>query len=157
MNQALNMDGGIHEIPVPALAGRLWLCGKHFIGPDHAAVLQRVGASHVVCLVREGELRGRYDEYVNWLQTSNCSTWYPIHDLSSPPLEEILPLYQGVIDRLRRGESVIAHCAAGIGDGRVWVCFVATGPVAGAAPGDGASWEVGHRVGAGGDSRGAAG
>jgi protein-tyrosine phosphatase len=60
-------------------------------------------------------LRGRYDEYVTWLQTSNCSTWYPIHDLSSPPLEEILPLYQGVIDRLRRGESVIAHCAAGIG------------------------------------------
>ena len=115
MNQALNMDGGIHEIPVPVLAGRLWICGKHFIGPDHAAVLQRVGASHVVCLVREGELRGRYDEYVTWLQTSNCSTWCPIHDLSSPPLEEILPLYQGVIDRLRRGESVIAHCAAGIG------------------------------------------
>ena len=147
MNQALNMDGGIHEIPVPALVGRLWLCGKHFIGPDHAAVLQRVGASHVVCLVREGELRGRYNKYLTWLQTNDCSTWYPIHDLSSPPIEEILPLYQGVVDRLRRGESVIVHCAGGVG--RAGTLAVAVCQIAGMSLDEALSHVRQHRPGAG--------
>jgi hypothetical protein len=111
----MNIDGGIHEIPLPSLAGRLWLCGKHFIGPDPERVLESVSADHVVCLVRERELRDRYDGYITWLQSTDRATWYPIYDLSSPPLAEILPLYQGVVDRLSRNESVIVHCAAGIG------------------------------------------
>lgn len=115
MNIAMNIDGGIHEIPLPTLAGRLWLCGKHFIGPDPERALTSVNADHVVCLVHERELRDRYDGYISWLQLTDCATWYPIHDLSSPPLAEILPVYQGVVDRLGRGESVIVHCAAGIG------------------------------------------
>ncbi len=115
MNLAMNLDGGIHEIPLPTLAGRLWLCGKHFIGPDPERALTSVNADHVVCLVHERELRDRYDGYISWLQLTDCATWYPIHDLSSPPLAEILPVYQGVVDRLSRGESVVVHCAAGIG------------------------------------------
>ena len=115
MNIAMNLDGGIHEIPLPTLAGRLWLCGKHFIGPDPERALTSVNADHVVCLVHERELRDRYDGYISWLQLSDRATWYPIHDLSSPPLAEILPVYQGVVDRLSRGESVVVHCAAGIG------------------------------------------
>ena len=115
MNIAMNLDGGIHEIPLPTLAGRLWLCGKHFIGPDPERALTSVNADHVVCLVHERELRDRYDGYISWLQLTDCATWYPIHDLSSPPLAEILPVYQGVVDRLSRGESVVVHCAAGIG------------------------------------------
>ena len=115
MNIAMNIDGGIHEIPLPTLAGRLWLCGKHFIGPDPERALTSVNADHVVCLVHERELRDRYDGYISWLQLSDRATWYPIHDLSSPPLAEILPVYQGVVDRLSRGESVVVHCAAGIG------------------------------------------
>jgi protein-tyrosine phosphatase len=147
MNQALNMDGGIHEIPVPSLVGRLWLCGKHFIGPNYSAALQRVNASHVVCLVREGELRGRYDEYLAWLQAKDGSTWYPIHDLSSPPIEEILSLYQGVVDRLRRGESVIVHCAAGVG--RAGTLAVAVCQIAGMALDEALSHVRQHRPGAG--------
>ncbi len=115
MNIAMNIDGGIHEIPLPSLAGRLWLCGKHFIGPDPERVLESVSADHVVCLVHERELRDRYDGYITWLQSTDRATWYPIYDLSSPPIAEILPLYQGVVDRLSRNESVIVHCAAGIG------------------------------------------
>ena len=111
----MNIDGGIHEIPLSSLAGRLWLCGKHFIGPDPERVLESVSADHVVCLVHENELRDRYDGYVTWLQSTDRATWYPIYDLSSPALAEILPLYQGVVDRLSRNESVIVHCAAGIG------------------------------------------
>ena len=115
MNIAMNLDGGIHEIPLPTLAGQLWLCGKHFIGPDPERALTSVNADHVVCLVHERELRDRYNSYISWLQLTDCATWYPIHDLSSPPLAEILPVYQGVVDRLSRGESVVVHCAAGIG------------------------------------------
>jgi len=111
----MNIDGGIHEIPLPSLAGRLWLCGKHFIGPDPERVLESVSADHVVCLVHERELRDRYDGYITWLLSTDRATWYPIYDLSSPPLTEILPLYQGVVDRLSRNESVVVHCAAGIG------------------------------------------
>jgi len=115
VNIAMNIDGGIHEIPMPTLSGRLWLCGKHFIGPDPETVLAGVSADHVVCLVHERELRDRYDGYISWLRSTDRATWYPIYDLSSPPITEILPLYQGVVDRLSNGESVVVHCAAGIG------------------------------------------
>jgi hypothetical protein len=38
--RGLNLDGGIHEIPLPPpAAGRLWLCGKHAIGPDPEGLL----------------------------------------------------------------------------------------------------------------------
>ena len=115
MNIVMNLDGGIHEIPLPTLSGRLWLCGKHYIGPDPERALKSAHADHVVCLVHERELQNRYDTYISWLKSTTRSTWYPIDDLSSPPLAEILPLYQGVVERLSRGESVVAHCAAGIG------------------------------------------
>lgn len=65
MSGAMNLNGGIHEIPLPTLPGRLWLCGKHFIGPDPEVAVQRVNADHVVCLVQEHELEGRYDNYIS--------------------------------------------------------------------------------------------
>jgi len=59
----VNLDGGIDEIPLPPLArGRLWLCGKHAIGPDPDGLLERVGADGVVCLNEEHELAVPLDE-----------------------------------------------------------------------------------------------
>ena len=55
--------GGIDEVPVPG-PGRVWLCGKHFIGPDPEVALERTGAAVVVCLNERGELEDRYPEYV---------------------------------------------------------------------------------------------
>ena len=56
----MNLDGGIHEIPLPSPAqGRLWLCGKHAIGPDPEGLMERVGADGVVCLNEEYELGER--------------------------------------------------------------------------------------------------
>jgi hypothetical protein len=120
MNHGLNLDGGIHEIPMPTLTGRLWLCGKHFIGPDPERVLLGVNANHVVCLVHERELRDRYDGYISWLQSTDRATWYPIFDLSSPPLAEILPLYQGVVERLNSGESVSFIARPGLDERERW-------------------------------------
>ena len=36
-------NGSVDEIPLPGTAGRLWLCGKHFIGPDPEGAVARVG------------------------------------------------------------------------------------------------------------------
>lgn len=114
----LNHDGGIHEIPLPPPAlGRLWLCGKHAIGPDPDELLARVGADAVVCLNEEHELADRYPDYVAWLRrrSPTQALWYPVPDLHAPDLDHFTPVLAGVVDRLVRGEAVIVHCGAGIG------------------------------------------
>jgi len=63
-------NGGIDEVPLPAGSGRLWLCGKHLIGPDPEAALERTGASVIVCLTEGHELSARYPDYVEWMVVS---------------------------------------------------------------------------------------
>jgi len=114
----MNTDGGIHEIPLPPTAhGRLWLCGKHAIGPDPEGLLQNVGADGVVCLNEEHELAERYPNYVSWLraQPTARALWYPIPDLHAPGLEQFGPVLAELVDRVVVGDRVIVHCAAGIG------------------------------------------
>ena len=114
----MNTDGGIHEIPLPPTAsGRLWLCGKHAIGPDPEGLMLRVAADGVVCLNQEHELADRYPDYVTWLRTqpSERALWYPIPDLHAPALEQFAPVLTDIVDRLVAGSRLIVHCAAGIG------------------------------------------
>jgi hypothetical protein len=40
----LNSDGGVHEVPVPGVPGRLWLCGKHVVGPAPESLLAALPA-----------------------------------------------------------------------------------------------------------------
>ena len=66
-------DGGVDEIPLPAdVPGRLFLCGKHAIGPDPDGLLTRVGATTVVCLNEAYELRERFPDFVAWLKTQRA-------------------------------------------------------------------------------------
>ena len=51
-------NGGIDEVPV-VTSGQLWLCGKHFVGPDPEGTLARTGASVIVCLNERHELDAR--------------------------------------------------------------------------------------------------
>ena len=115
---AWNTDGGINEIPLPAAArGRLWLCGKHAIGPDPEGLMERVGADVVVCLNEEHELAERYPHYVAWLrgQPLDRVLWYPIPDLHAPGLAQFAPVLTDLVDRIVAGKRVIVHCAAGVG------------------------------------------
>lgn len=111
----MNLDGGIHEVPVPGATGRLWLCGKHFIAPRFEETLDELQADQIVCLVHAHELRDRYEPYLEWLRTSERSRWFPIHDLSSPAYDDVVSLYRSVTEDLRAGRRIVVHCAAGRG------------------------------------------
>lgn len=111
----MNLDGGIHEIPLPLASGRLWLCGKHFIAPRAEETLRSLSADAVVCLVHDHELRGHYDDYARWLMSSGRARWFPIHDLSSPDFDTVIDLYRSVTEDLLSGRRIVAHCAAGRG------------------------------------------
>jgi len=144
-------DGGIDRIPLPAgVPGSLWLCGKHAIArqievlprgttdqPDPNRASRLVpgtrchvgfapGWSTVVCLTERHELEDRYPDYVDWLdQAGGRAIWWPIADMHAPPLERMLPFVDDLVDRLRRGNSLLIHCGAGIGRaGTTAVCLL---------------------------------
>lgn len=112
-----NTDGGIHEIPVPSAVGSLWLCGKHHIAPQVNEVRQRHSIGTVVCLVEQHELVGRYDAYVDWHKENvgRGGLWFPIPDLTYPPLEDALEFVEEVAHQVCNQHNVLVHCAAGIG------------------------------------------
>lgn len=110
-------DGGADEIPLRRGGGRLWLCGKHFVGPDPEAALARVGATVVVCLNEVDELADRYPEYVTWLRANQPerALWHPVPDLHAPDVADALDLLAELRARLAAGDSLLMHCGAGIG------------------------------------------
>jgi protein-tyrosine phosphatase len=112
------LHGGVDEIPLPSgPGGRLWLCGKHFIGPDPEAALLQVGATVAVCLNQAAELADRYPDYVTWLEANRPErvVWHPIPDLHAPGVPETLDLLADVRTRLESGQTLLMHCGAGIG------------------------------------------
>ena len=108
--------GGIDEVPVPG-PGRLWLCGKHFVGPDPERALASVGATTVVCLNERTELADRYPTYVAWLEANRPgrAVWHPVADLHAPDLAAAVPLLAELQRRVEQGEGLLLHCGAGIG------------------------------------------
>ncbi len=113
-----SLHGGVDEVPLPAgSTGRLWLCGKHFIGPDPEAAVRRVHASAVVCLNERSELLDRYPQYVEWLEANepDRALWWPIPDLHAPDVDEAIDLLDRLRARLDAGETLLVHCGAGIG------------------------------------------
>jgi ADP-ribosyl-[dinitrogen reductase] hydrolase len=105
----------VDEIALPEGPGRLWLCGKHVVGPDPEALLDRLGATVIVALNEPHELEDRYPDYVLWLRSSSKAVWHPVPDLHAPTLAETVALTDELRDRIRRGDRIVLHCGAGIG------------------------------------------
>ena len=97
--------------------GRLWLCGKHFIGPDPEQVLTRTGAGVIVCLNERAELEDRYPDYVEWLLMNipERAIWVPLPDMHAPASQSVTPLFDELEARLCVGQGVVIHCGAGVG------------------------------------------
>jgi protein-tyrosine phosphatase len=110
-------NGGADRIPLPDVIGGLWLCGKHFIGPDPEDALRKTGASTAVCLSQAPELADRYPEYLDWLATNATgrAVWFPVPDLHAPDVELAAELVDGLRRRIEAGEVLLVHCGAGIG------------------------------------------
>ena len=74
------------EIPLPVHEGRLWLSGKHFVGPIQAGRTTATGATTMIYLQAD-EIAGRYPDYAEWLHVAGDeqALWYPIPDLGAPP------------------------------------------------------------------------
>jgi hypothetical protein len=109
--------GGVDEIPLPRGPGRLWLCGKQFVGADPEGALATVGADRIVCLCEPSELAERYPGYVAWLATEGPgkAICFPIPDLHAPQVDAALPFLDHLVDLLAGGQVVLMHCGAGIG------------------------------------------
>lgn len=106
-------------MPLPeGVPGALWLCGKHWIGPDWRRAEREIGADVVVCLCQLHELADRYPSYAAWLQAPPgpmAAHWVPVHDLHAPTPEQAVDVADTVIGHLRAGRTVLMHCGAGIG------------------------------------------
>jgi protein-tyrosine phosphatase len=109
--------GGVDEVPLPAGQGRLWLCGKHFVGADPEQALRAVGATTIVCLNERPELADRYPQYVEWLADNQPerAVWHPVPDLHAPDVAAARGLLEELRRRVEDGEGLLLHCGAGIG------------------------------------------
>lgn len=124
-------NGGVDRIPVPGVEGQLWLCGKHFVGPDVDAAVRRVGADVVLCLNERHELEDRYPDYVRWLRADPRAWWVPVPDLHAPEVTAAESLVADLRAHLVAGRTVLAHCGAGIGRaGTVAAAVLVTGGAA---------------------------
>lgn len=112
-----SLHGGVDEVRLPLERGRLWLCGKHYVGPDPEAALRRVGASALVCLNEPHELEERYPGYVAWLRANRGerAVWFPVPDLHAPAVDAAVGLLDDLHARLAGGATILVHCGAGIG------------------------------------------
>ena len=110
--------GGIDDVPLPeGASGRLWLCGKHFVGPGADDALAQTGASAIVCLNEGYELFERYPDYVEWLRANGGqrAIWEPWPDMHAPPLEKFASFLDVLKARLQNDEGLVIHCGAGMG------------------------------------------
>lgn len=80
---------------------------------------EEAGINHILCLVSDEEIAEKSPEYLEAIHQSRipAQMWqHPIPDYGAPDQPyEILQAVESMKQVLIRGESVVIHCAAGIG------------------------------------------
>lgn len=80
---------------------------------------ERESISTIVCLVPEREIAEKSPDYLAALRRGELAgeIWrFPIEDYQAPEDREAFArLLDRTVDRLRSGEAILVHCAAGIG------------------------------------------
>ena len=103
--------------------GRLLLAAIPGRGRDLAADMAQISAqsvSRILCLVEADELRRLSPDYADFCDTADDArpavTHHPISDLDIPrDLERYRSVTNQTAEHLKAGETVLVHCAAGIG------------------------------------------
>ncbi len=104
------------------VSGRLYLHrmpGRYGPVEDDWEEIRALDVSAVVCLVPDHEIDAKSPEYAEALRTGSVpgEVWrLPIEDFGAPDdAQRFESLVRRAAERLRSGDSVLAHCAAGIG------------------------------------------
>ena len=106
----------------PGVPGRVFLHsmpGRLESLPAIAAEIHATGIDRVISLAPLWEIQEKSPAYAG-LIAAGKTDWqqeiFAIEDFSTPTdLEAYLTFFQGLSERLRGGESLLLHCAAGIG------------------------------------------
>ncbi len=118
---------GADQVPLPRTDGELWLCSLRDIGHDPDALLDRTGASTVVCLNERFELERREPTYIDWLLANQPerALWFPLRNFHAESADATMPFLQMIVDRLEAGQGVVMHCQMGQGRaGTMAVCLL---------------------------------
>lgn len=107
----------IDRIPLPIETGSLWLCARRDVAGDPDAALAWAEAHAIACLLPVDELELHAPEYLEWLRAhrNTKALWFPVSNYSAPSARMALPFLRMIEERLRAGEGVLMHCAAGQG------------------------------------------
>ena len=107
----------IDRIPLPIDRGGLWLCARRDVAADPDGALAWAEAHAIVCLLPVDELEMQAPDYLGWLREhrGRKALWFPVSNYTAPSAAAALPFLRMVEARLRAGDGVLMHCAAGQG------------------------------------------
>lgn len=124
----------LRPVPLPtSIPGKLYLHsmpGRYESFERTAAEIQMRGITEVICLVPLDEIEFKSPDYARALKNGDTSwrqVMFPIVDYGVPKEREAYRrLILQVVDSLRTGTNVLAHCGAGIGrTGTLAACVLA--------------------------------
>jgi atypical dual specificity phosphatase len=123
----------LRDLPLPAtLPGRLWLHGmpaRNESWPEFLSLARAAGLTRIVCLTPLGEIAARSPEYLLAIEQGHLPCPIEMLAMADFGVSDDAAAFQqqvlGLAQRLREGESLLVHCAWGIGrTGTVAACLL---------------------------------